>query len=155
MSANQARAVQLMTSSNGNSVLPKFQQLEKNSSSPLLQLSHSSKANNEAAAEVIILFGPQGSSIRLSLHPLQFTFSQMKKSELDPLLASLHYIGATHSTQWNAKSSTHLVTPKKIAGAKGIMAWACRRPSVTPGYIEALLGRRDALEELPKDEDYW
>jgi hypothetical protein len=35
------------------------------------------------------------------------------------------------------------------------MAWACRRPVVTTGYVEAMLRRRDAREGLPREEDYW
>ena len=157
----QKRAVQLLSNNVANngttSTLPKFQQLEKNSSAPLLQLSHSKSgatSSSSSAPYVIILCGPQGSAVRLSLLPLQFTFSKLKKPELDPLLASLHYIGATHSTQWDIHSS-HLVAPEKAAAAKHIMAWACRKPVVLPGYIEALLQRTDATDELPKEEDFW
>ena len=149
----QKRAVQLLSNNAPSTTLPKFQQLEKNSSAPLLQLSHSK--STASAPYVIILCGPQGSAVRLSLLPLQFTFSRVKKPELDPLLASLHYIGATHSTQWDIHRSTHLVAPEKTAAAKHIMAWACRKPVVLPGYIEALLQRTDASDELPKEEDFW
>lgn len=157
LSEKQVRAVHLLSDnnneSNSNAPLPKFQKLVANQSLPLLQLSHSKSSSS--SQHVIILFGPQGSAIRLSLLPIQFTFSRIKKPELDPILSSLHYIGASHSTQWNVEMSTHLVAPDKTAAAKGIMAWACRRPVVTKGYIESLLGRRDAGEELPKEEDYW
>ena len=130
---------------------------------PLLQLSHSASSSSSSTTStssagprhVILLFGPQGSAIRLSLVPLTLTFSRIKPPDLDPILASLHYVGASHSVQWDVGRSTHLVAPEKTAAAKGIMAWACRRPVVTTGYVEAMLRRRDAREGLPREEDYW
>ena len=41
-----------------------------------------------------------------------------------------------------------------VYNLQSIMAWACRRSIVTMEYIEALLKRRDAQEEFPKEEDY-
>ncbi|KAL9179466.1 hypothetical protein ACHAXT_008756 [Thalassiosira profunda] len=150
LTEKQARAAELLSGNDTATGAPKFVRLEANQSFPLLQLSHSSASS----PHVIILFGPQGSGIRLSLLPLRFTFSRVKKAELDPLLAALHYVGGAHSTQWDAKKSTHLVAPDKTAAAKGIMAWASRRPVVTKAFIEALLGRTAAGDELPKEEDY-
>ena len=163
LSEKQARAVRLLSNNDSindpsNAVaLPKFQKLEANQSIPLLQLSHSSSTSSSSKSPhyAIILFGPQGSAIRLSLLQLQFTFSRIKKPVLDQLLSSLHYIGATHSSQWEVDKSTHLVAPDKTAAAKGIMAWACRKPAVVKGYIEALLRRRDASEALPEEKDFW
>jgi hypothetical protein len=34
------------------------------------------------------------------------------------------------------------------------MAWACRKPVVTKAFIEALLERKDARDDLPKESDY-
>ena len=152
----QVRAARLLSDNDNDNATPyKFTRLEQNTSFPLLQLSHSkSPSSSSSSAHVIILFGPQGSAIRLSLLPLQFTFSRIKKAELDPILASLHYIGASHSDQWDVIKSTHLVAPDKTAAAKGIMAWACRKPVVTSGYIEALLGRTKPGDALPKEEEY-
>jgi hypothetical protein len=150
---NQTRAVSLL-SDDSETILTqsilKFQKLDENQSKPLLQLSHS----KERSPYVIILFGPQGSAIRLSLVPMLLTFSRYKAPDLDPLLASLHYIGAECASQWDPKNSTHLVAPDKTAAAKGIMAWACRKPVVTKAFIEALLERKDARENLPKESDY-
>lgn len=101
-------------SSSSSSSLPKFRKLREKESVPLLQLSHSDKQ------EVTVLFGPQGSAIRLSLVPLVFTFSRIKMlhHDSDPILSALHYIGASHSQQWDVKRSTHLIAQEKIAGAK-------------------------------------
>jgi len=163
LSEKQIRAVHLLSdnadddSDNATSTntVPKFQKLAAHQSIPLLQLSHTPQSPTaKSSNHVIILFGPQGSAIRLSLLPLQFTFSRIKKTELDPILSSLHYIGAVHSTQWNVRGSTHLVAPEKTAAAKGIMAYACRRPVVTKGFIEALLERRSPEDGLPKEDNY-
>lgn len=156
----QAKAVRLLSSSSegGDGGVPKFRKLGPNESVPLLQLSHRSKQSAAASKgsnpHVIVLFGPQGSAIRLTLLPLQFAFSRVKKPEIDSLIASLRYVGAGHTPQWDVERSTHLVSPDNTAAAKSIMAYACRRPSVTRGYLEALLGRRDPGEDLPREEDY-
>ena len=167
LTEKQVRAVRLLTDdcdSNDDDAattartLPRFQKLGENQSRPLLQLSHSamsSSSSSSSTSDVVVLFGPQGSAIRLSLVPLTLTFSRIKPPDLDPILASLHYVGASHSFQWDVGKSTHLVAPEKTAAAKGIMAWACRRPVVTMGYVEAMLRRRDAREGLPREEDYW
>ena len=136
LSEKQISAVNLLSASdaaesNNNDAtmsLPKFQRLEANQSVPLLPLSHSHKNSNgttstsSSSSHVIILFGPQGSAIRLSLLPLQFTFGS-RVTVKEPIISSLRYIGATHSTQWDAKKSTHLVTTELKATAKHIMAW--------------------------------
>jgi hypothetical protein len=167
LTEKQARAVHILLSEDNDRddltsrTLPKFRKMGENKSMPLLQLSHSSSSSSSlsssasASRHVILLFGPQGSAIRLSLVPLTFTFSRYKAPDLDPILASLHYVGAKHSSQWDVRHSTHLIAPEKTAAAKGIMAWACRRPVVTTGYVEALLRRRDAREGMPREEDYW
>lgn len=150
---NQARAVSLLSDDSETTLTQstlKFQKLEENQSKPLLQLSHS----KAGSPYVVILFGPQGSAIRLSLVPLLLSFSRYKSPDLDPILASLHYIGAECASQWDPKNSTHLVAPDKTAAAKGIMAWACRKPVVTKAFIEALLERKDARDDLPKESDY-
>lgn len=150
---NQTRAVSLLSDDSETTLTQstlKFQKLDENQSRPLLQLSHS----KAGSPYVIILFGPQGSAIRLSLVPMLLTFSRYKAPDLDPILASLHYIGARCASQWDPKNSTHLVAPDKTAAAKGIMAWACRKPVVTKAYIEALLERKVAREDLPKESDY-
>ena len=153
LTEKQIRAVRLLSDDGGTTTAtPKFQRLGENQSRPLLQLSHSGSSSGPRHA--FVLFGPQGSAIRLSLVPLTLTFSRIKAPELDPILASLHYVGASHSLEWDVRNSTHLVAPEKTAAAKGIMAWACRRPVVTTGYVEALLRRRDAREGLPREEDY-
>ncbi|KAL3763233.1 hypothetical protein ACHAW5_005500 [Stephanodiscus triporus] len=152
LTEKQIRAVRLLSDDDGTKTTapPKFQRLGENQSRPLPQLSHSGTGSRHA----IVLFGPQGSAIRLSLVPLTLTFSRVKAPELDPILASLQYVGASHSLEWDVRNSTHLVAPEKTAAAKGIMAWACRRPVVTTGFVEALLRRRDAREGLPREEDY-
>jgi hypothetical protein len=174
LTEKQVRAVHLLSDdrdSNDDDVattartLPRFQKLGENQSRPLLQLSHSAMSSSSSSStttsssagprHVVVLFGPQGSAIRLSLVPLTLTFSRIKPFDLDPILASLHYVGASHSVQWDVGKSTHLVAPEKTAAAKGIMAWACRRPVVTMGYVEAMLRRRDAREGLPMEEEYW
>mmetsp|Transcript_56046 Transcript_56046/g.119185 ORF Transcript_56046/g.119185 Transcript_56046/m.119185 type:complete len:863 (-) Transcript_56046:16-2604(-) len=152
LTEKQVRAVHCLSNRAESIALPKFRKLAAHQSVPLLQLSHSKDSKSDP--HVIILFGPQGSGVRLSLLPLLFTFSRVKKPELDPILASLHYVGASHSTQWDVERSTHLVAPEKTAAAKGIMAYACRRPVVTGGFVEALLDRRGPDDGLPKEENY-
>lgn len=129
LSEKQARAVRLLqhqhSHQNDDSSLPKFRKLQEKQSMPLLQLSHfdTTTSNN---SHVTILFGPQGSGIRLSVVPLLFTFSRMKlqdDSKVDCLLASLRYIGASHLQQWDVKRSTHLIAQEKIAGAKVWKMW--------------------------------
>jgi len=65
----------------------------------------------------------------------------------------LHYIGASHN-QWDVNQSTHLVALEKKANAKAITAWASGKPVVTLAYIDALLGRKELHDVLPKEEDY-
>ena len=124
LSEKQARAVRLLqhqhSHQNDDSSLPKFRKLQEKQSMPLLQLSQSDTTTSNTS-HVTILFGPQGSGIRLSVVPLLFTFSRMKlqdDSKVDCLLASLRYIGASHLQQWDVKRSTHLIAQAKIAGAK-------------------------------------
>ena len=161
LTEKQGRAVRMLLSdecrddSTSTTVPLRFKKMEENKSMPLLQLSHSSSSSSSKSHHVILLFGPQGSGIRLSLVPLAFTFSRYKAPALDPILASLHYAGARHMDQWDVRRSTHLVAPDKTAAAKGIMAWACRRPVVTTEYVLALLRRKDAREGMPREEDYW
>lgn len=119
LSERQIRAVRLLHSQrDDSSPLPKFRKLPEKQSMPLLQLSHSDPTSN--SSHVTILFGPQGSGIRLSLVPFLFTFSRIKLHDpnQDPLLSSLYYIGASHLLQWDVKRSTHLIAQEKIAGAK-------------------------------------
>lgn len=128
--------------------IPKFVKMEANKSVPLLSLSHSKSSS------VIILFGGIGSAIRLSLLPLQFTFSSITpKTLLQSYISSLHYIGASYN-QWDVNQSTHLVALEKKANAKAIAAWASGRPVVTLDYIDALLARKELSDALPKEEDY-
>jgi hypothetical protein len=161
LTEKQGRAVRMLLSdeyrddSTSTTILPKFKKMEEKKSMPLLQLSHFSSSSSSESRHVILLFGPQGSAVRLSLVPLAFTFSRYKAPALDPIIASLHYVGARHLDQWNVRHSTHLVAPDKTAAAKGIMAWACRRPVVTTEYVMALLRRRDAREGMPREEEYW
>jgi hypothetical protein len=122
LSEKQDRAVRLLHSQVESATLPpKFRKLKEKQSMPLLQLSHYSDTTNSSSHHVTILFGPQGSGIRLTLVPLLFTFSRIKLHDdptTDAILASLHYIGASHLHQWDVKRSTHLIAQEKIAGAK-------------------------------------
>jgi hypothetical protein len=156
LSEKQAQAVHLLGSNNNNkrssAATPRFQKVEPNKSVPLLSLSHSSSLSS--SPHVIILFGAIGSAIRLSLLPLQFTFSSITpKTLLQSYIDSLHYIGASHN-QWDVNQSTHLVALEKKANAKAIAAWASGKPVVTLGYVDALLGRKELDDVLPKEEDY-
>lgn len=139
LSGKQARAVKLLSGS-GNPVYSsgttKFRRLEIKKSIPLLGLSHESKSRTSSNVftsdsptphHVIILFGPQGSGVRLSLLPLQFTFSRVPTDVQSSLISTLPYIGATHSSQWDVRNSTHLVTSELKATAKHIMAWVSSR----------------------------
>lgn len=139
--------------SSSATTLPKFQKLEANQTTILLPLSHQSTTTT-TTPHVTVLFGPQGSAIRLSLLPLQFTCSRLKPAEQTPILHALHYIGGTHSSQWCPKTSTHLVTAVQKATAKHIMAWACRRPAVTVDYIYGLMARTSPSDPLPKEENF-
>ncbi|KAL3797401.1 hypothetical protein HJC23_010527 [Cyclotella cryptica] len=160
LTEKQCRAVRMLLNDNENdnddnhqpnASLPKFHKLEPNSSTILLPLSHSTDTQT---AHVTILFGPQGSGIHLVLHPLQFTFSRLSTKDQHRLLSRLHTIGATHSPQWDVRTSTHLITKEAKATAKHIMAWACRKPAVTEDYVLALLTRHHVRDALPNEEDY-
>ncbi|KAL7489329.1 hypothetical protein ACHAW6_014937 [Cyclotella cf. meneghiniana] len=152
LTEKQSRAARMLDDSNDpNASLPHFQKVEANSSTILLPLSHYTDKQN---AHVTILFGPQGSGIRLLLLPLQFTFSRFSAKDQDRLLTRLHTIGATHSPQWDVFTSTHLVTKEAKATAKHIMAWACCKPAVTDDYVLALLTRTNARDAMPNEEDY-
>ncbi|KAL7554365.1 hypothetical protein ACHAWF_017812 [Thalassiosira exigua] len=131
----------------------KFVKVPSRGSMPLLQLSHSDHLASPPP-RVVLLFGPQGSAILLSLLPLHLAFSRVKKPALDPLLACLRYVGARRTEPWDPATSTHLVTPEKTAAAKGIMAWATRKPCVTGRWVEALLDRRGCGDPLPREEEY-
>ena len=158
LTEKQARAVRLLSSADDDAPLPKFRKLAAKSSMVLLPLSHARPGNRSSpgdAPHVILLFGPQGSAVRLSLVPLRFTFSRLKKAELDPLLGALPYVGAAHAAQWDVDASTHLVAPERTAAAKGIMAYACRRPVVTQGFVEALAARTRPGDPLPREADFW
>lgn len=50
--------------------------------------------------------------------------------------------------------STHLVALEKKANAKAITAWATGKPVVTLDYIDALLGRKELDDVLPKEDDF-
>ena len=158
LSEKQAHAVQMLANNNNNnnngrSSTPKFMKVEANKSVPLLSLSHSNK-DSSSSPHVIILFGSVGSAIRLSLLPLEFTFSSITpKTLLQSYISSLHYIGASHN-QWDVNQSTHLVALEKKANAKAIAAWASGKPVVTLEYIDALLGRKELSDALPKEDDY-
>ncbi len=164
----QAQAVRLLsnntTNNNNNngsssvSVTPKFQKVEPNKSVTLLPLSHSINTTTTTSSSqpphVIILLGAIGSAIRLTLLPLQFTFSSISpKSTLQSYLDSLHYIGASHN-QWDVNQSTHLVALEKKANAKAITAWASGKSVVSLEYVDRLLGRRGLDDVLPREEDY-
>jgi len=160
LTEKQVQAIHILTNRNNNNkrssstTTPRFQKVEANKSVPLLSLSHSSSSISSSPPHVIILFGAIGSAIRLSLLPLQFTFSSITpKTLLQSYIDSLHYIGASHN-QWDVNQSTHLVALEKKANAKAITAWASGKPVVTLGYIDALLGRKELHDVLPKEEDY-
>ncbi|KAL7466449.1 hypothetical protein ACHAXS_006748 [Conticribra weissflogii] len=166
LSDKQTRAVKLLSgsaSSDSGSGTTKFRRLQAKQSIPLLGISHErksksssnySKSKSNSSPHVIVLFGPQGSGVRLSLLPLQFTFSRVSTEVQSSLISTLPYIGATHSTQWDVHKSTHLVTSELKATAKHIMAWACRRPTVTIHYIHALLSRTSPHQPLPDESDF-
>ncbi len=146
LSEKQDRAVRLLHSQVESPTLPpKFRKLKENHSMPLLQLSHFSDTTTSSSHHVTILFGPQGSGMRLTLVPLLFTFSRIKLHDpaTDALLASLHYIGASHLHQWDVKRSTHLIAQEKIAGAKvrerdaSELSPCCPPPSVLKIYFLA------------------
>ena len=172
----QAQAVHHLLGTNNNSnngskgssssslSTPKIQKVEPNKSVILLPLSHSCTTNNTSTSSssqqqqppphVIILLGAIGSAIRLTLLPLQFTFSSISpKSTLTSYIDSLPYIGATYHS-WDVNRSTHLVAMEKKANAKAITAWAGGKSVVTLGYIDGLLGRRGLEDSLPREEDY-
>ena len=152
LNEKQIKAVQIIlqnSTSNENASKMKFQKLEPNSSTILFPLSHSTP--NES--HVTILLGPQGTALRLTLLPLQFTFSRLSSKESDRLLPRLPTIGATYSSRWNS-SSTHLITKESKATAKHIVAWACCKPAVTEDYVLALLTRRDCRDAMPREEEY-
>eukprot|EP00984_Skeletonema_dohrnii_P017817 scaffold8186_cov132-Skeletonema_dohrnii-CCMP3373.AAC.4 len=161
LSDGQVQAVRLLCNKNNGSsssslaTTPKFQKVEPNKSVTLLPLSHSTTTSSSSPPHIIILFGAVGSAIRLTLLPLQFTFSSITpKSTLQSYIDSLHYIGASHN-QWDVNQSTHLVALEKKANAKAITAWASGRKSVvTLEYIDGLLGRKELGDVLPREEDY-
>lgn len=155
----QAQAVRLLSNNNNGSsvsVTPKFQKVEPNKSVTLLPLSHSTTTTTSSSQppHVIILLGAVGSAIRLTLLPLQFTFSSISpKSTLQSYIDSLHYIGASHN-QWDVNQSTHLVAVEKKANAKAITAWASGKSVVSLEYVDRLLGRKELGDVLPREEDY-
>ncbi|KAL7491949.1 hypothetical protein ACHAWT_004673 [Skeletonema menzelii] len=164
----QAQAVHLLGNKNNNNKgssssssslsTPKFIKVEPNKSVILLPLSHSntntSTSSSSSPPHVIILLGAIGSAIRLTLLPLQFTFSSISpKSTLQSYIDSLPYIGASYN-QWDVNQSTHLVAMEKKANAKAIAAWAGGKSVVTLGYIDGLLGRGKLDDLLPREEDY-
>ena len=153
LTEKQSKAVRMLGDTGRE--LPKFQKMDMNSSTILLPLSHSmDETKSMKDSHVTILFGPQGSGIRLTLIPLQFTFSRLASKDQDRLLSRLHTIGATHTPQWDVANSTHLVTKENKATAKHIMAWACCKPTVTQDYVLALLTRQSCNDAMPREEDY-
>ena len=156
---NQSAALGLLHPGDegGGDVPTKFVELKKGglATMPLLQLSHSDPARPGAPQpSVTLFFGTMGSAVRLTLVPMNYVFSSIRKADLAPVVASLKYVGATHSDRWDPTGSTHLVTSEKKAAAKGIMAWCCRRPAVTKEYVAALVGRRNAGDPLPDPMEY-
>ena len=153
LTEKQSKAVRMLGET--ATELPKFQKMDTNSSTILLPLSHSmNETKSMKDSHVTILFGPQGSGIRLTLIPLKFTFSRLASKDQDRLLSRLHTIGATHTPQWDVANSTHLVTKENKATAKHIMAWACCKPTVTQDYVLALLTRQKCTDAMPQEEDY-
>lgn len=152
LSEKQTKAAQMLNENTNQ--IPKFQKLDMNSSAILLPLSHTMKEKKSMeGSSVTILFGPQGSGIKLTLIPLQFTFSRMSSKDQDRLVSRLHTIGAMHCSSWSVHS-THLVAKESKATAKHIAAWASCRPTVTQDYILALLTRERCDDPMPKVEDY-
>lgn len=156
LTEKQVKAVQILNE--GETVntkqLPKFQKLEMNSSAILFPLSHTvDPKQSMEGSHVTILFGPQGSGIRLTLIPLQFTFSRLASKDQDRLVSCLHTIGASHCNTWDVHS-THLVTKEAKATAKHIMAWASCKPTVTQDYVLALMTRKQCTDPMPLESDY-
>ena len=156
---NQSAALDVLDGGAGRGSPRRFVELKKGglATIPLLQLSHSDPVRPDGETpqpSVTLFFGTMGSAVRLTLVPMNYVFSSIRKTELAPVVESLRYVGATHSDRWDPARSTHLVTSEKKAAAKGIMAWCCRRPVVTRGYVVALVSRRDARDPLPDPDDH-
>lgn len=158
LTEKQIKAVRILnegeTVNEKQSKVPKFQKLEMNSTSILFPLSHTvNPKQSMEGSHVTILFGPQGSGIRLTLIPLRFTFSRLASKDQDRLVSRLHTIGATHCNTWDVHS-THLVTKESKATAKHIMAWASCKPTVSQDYVLALMTRKECADPMPHECDY-
>ena len=88
--------------------------------------------------------------------PLVFTFSRVPKNVQSAMTtqSKLQSIGATVSSYWDSRVSTHLICSEKISTAKNLSAWACRKSMVTPDFVLALLNRNRPGDALPQEEDF-
>lgn len=105
---------------------------------------------------ICVQHGRFESTLQITWIPLKLTFSRAaKNNSLSGLREKLHWTGA-----WNAESdtpdptTTYLVTPELMGGAKQLIAWAMGVPIVSPEYLQAFLDRASPDDSLPSPDDF-
>ena len=130
--------------------------IERGGSLVLTSLSVSSSPEDDRIGmqTELIMLGQNGSTLKISRVHLQFCLSRIESTAKRRVNDLAGRVGALLTSGWDPRTTTHLITDRRISTAKSISAWACGRPIVTPAYVDALLRRGSHSDPIPDESNF-
>jgi hypothetical protein len=122
----------------------------------LPSITTTTKTNVKRERTVMIQCGRFESTLAITWLDYQFALSRLSKAQLTSLTPNLPLLVGAQLVPDHLPTSTttHLVTPQLLGGAKQLIAWCYQIPMVVPDYCQVLMDRTKPNDPFPLVQDY-